>query len=64
MGKQLTVSVAADRLGLTPQSIRRYIRLGKLATSRPGKRNYRISEEDLAGLVRFSPGPRPKVQNV
>jgi excisionase family DNA binding protein len=54
-----TAHEVAERLKLTPATIHRYIRTGKLQATRIG-RNYRISENDLAALTNRKTAPKPQ----
>jgi len=49
----LTVHDVADRLKITPETVRRWLRAGKLRGLRPGgdKMGYRIAEGELARLL-------------
>ena len=52
----LTVSEAADRLRLNPETIRRWLRDGRLSGLWLGsdKAGWRISEQDLDAFLRYS----------
>lgn len=63
MDKQLTVSVAADRLNVTPQRVRNLIAQGRIIASKPGQKNYRISEQELASFVKLPVGRPRKVKS-
>ena len=45
--KPLLVHTAADRIGRSPRTIRRFIQLGKLPATRKGQRTWEILPEDL-----------------
>lgn len=47
----LTTTEAADYLGLTSKTIRRYIASGKLPARRIGVRVVRVRRDDLDGLL-------------
>lgn len=54
--KRMTVKKAAERLGIDPQTLRRWIRAGKftatkLPTGRWGRREYRVSEANLQAFL-------------
>ena len=49
--KLIPISEAADVLGVTPGTLRRYIREGRLPVVRLRERTLRVREEDLAALV-------------
>lgn len=51
----LTAEQAAERLGLHPKTVRRFIREGRLKATRIGKA-YRILESDLAAFAGGPPG--------
>jgi excisionase family DNA binding protein len=50
--KLMPISEAADVLGVTPGTLRRYIREGRLPVVRLHERTLRVRDEDLAALVR------------
>jgi len=50
MARMLTVNEVADRVGLHMETIRRYIREGKLPASKFG-RVWRVAEEDLKVFI-------------
>jgi excisionase family DNA binding protein len=61
MTPYLTLAEAADRLGLDPKTIRRYIAAGKLAGYRIGDGRYvRVLASDVDALLR----PIPTVGNL
>lgn len=62
-GRYLTVTAAASRLGTTPETIRRWLRAGKLTGKRPGgdKLGYRIDESELERLLVQGPVPTSRV---
>lgn len=49
----LTVHEVATRLKITPETVRRWLRTGKLRGARPGgdKMGYRINEGELTRLL-------------
>jgi excisionase family DNA binding protein len=58
-GRWLTVEQAAEQIQVHPESIRRWIREGKLAGSLISRRGgYRIRQADLEGFLerRMAPG--------
>ncbi len=54
----LTVPEAARRTGRNPETIRRWIRAGKLRSQKVGTQHL-IDERDLDSLVDEGPVPRP-----
>jgi excisionase family DNA binding protein len=56
-GRFLTVAQVAERLQTTPDTIRRWIREGKLKAVMPGgaKLGYRIAEADVERLLGVQP---------
>ena len=57
----MTAAEAAVLLGVTPHTIRYYIRTGRLAHSRPYGLAYVVSRADVRGLLReFRATGRPK----
>jgi len=57
--KLLTIPKAADYLGVSHMTIRRYIDAGRLHPIKPG-RDYLIERDELVALQRPKPGPKPK----
>ncbi len=55
----MTVPEAARRVGRDPETIRRWIRTGKLRASRVGMQHV-IDEDDLAAIVEVQSLPVPK----
>jgi excisionase family DNA binding protein len=58
----LTVREVADRIRSSPETVRRWLRQGKLRGFRPGgtKLGYRVSESELQGfLARLNQGKSP-----
>jgi excisionase family DNA binding protein len=57
----LTVQDVAARLKITPETVRRWLRTGKLRGAFPGgdKMGYRIAESEVARLLSLSTGSRP-----
>jgi excisionase family DNA binding protein len=55
----LTIPKAAKRLNVSHMTIRRYIEHGLLHPTKPG-RDYLIPAEQLDGLKRPKPGPKPR----
>jgi len=51
MTKFYTVTEAAERLGVHPNTVRRLITRGELACTRIGKRWIRISEDDILDFL-------------
>jgi excisionase family DNA binding protein len=49
--KALTVSAAAAHLNVTPRTVRRWIKQGRLRAYRVGPRCIRIDRDDLAALA-------------
>jgi excisionase family DNA binding protein len=45
--KPLLVHIAADRIGRSPRTVRRFIQSGKLPATRRGQRSWIISPEDI-----------------
>ena len=56
----LTVREVAERLRSSPETVRRWLRQGKLRGFRPGgtKLGYRVSEEELQDFINRSPAAR------
>ena len=54
----ITVKIAADRLGLSVESVHKYIRQGRLPATKLG-RDWQIDESDLAALTRRTYTRRP-----
>jgi excisionase family DNA binding protein len=52
----LTVREVADRLRSSPETVRRWLRQGKLRGFRPGgtKLGYRVPEDELQGFIKRS----------
>lgn len=52
----LTVREVAERLRSSPETVRRWLRQGKLRGFRPGgtKLGYRVSEEELQRFIKLS----------
>jgi excisionase family DNA binding protein len=52
----LTVREVADRLRSSPETVRRWLRQGKLRGFRPGgtKLGYRVPEEELQRFIKLS----------
>lgn len=48
----LTVEEAAERLKINPQTIRRWIRRGMLPAAKIGRKEWRISEDDLFSALK------------
>jgi excisionase family DNA binding protein len=57
----LTVLQAARRLGKNPETIRRWIRSGRLRAQKVGNQRL-IDEDDLAGLTRSPSSVPPKLE--
>jgi excisionase family DNA binding protein len=55
-GRLLTVREVADELRLTQQTVRQWIRDGKLPAMRAGKRKYLIRRSDLRRVIAFAVG--------
>lgn len=56
MNENITLSVAAKRLGLNPSTLRRWVREGRIPAYRSGVKFVRVSwEEILASLARSRP---------
>ncbi len=53
--RYLSIEQAADQLGVTPRSIRRWISDGTIPAARLGRRIVRIAEDDLAAALRPIP---------
>ncbi|MGP5251486.1 helix-turn-helix domain-containing protein [Brachybacterium alimentarium] len=51
----LSIAEAAEQLGLTEKTIRRYIAAGKLPAYRVGSRTVRIKSSDLERLLKPIP---------
>lgn len=60
-GQVLTVEEAAARLRTTPETIRRWLRSGKLRGVRPGgtKLGWRIPEAEIARVLGVDAAPAP-----
>ena len=56
-GRYLTLDEAADRLGVTPETLSRWIRAGRFPACRTPGGHYRIAEADLP--LAFEPARRP-----
>jgi excisionase family DNA binding protein len=58
----LTVDEVAERLRANPETIRRWLRAGKLRGVRPGgtKLGYRVTEADLQAFIVGKPPHRRK----
>ena len=60
--REMTVSEAAEALGIDPSVVRRRIRLGEMQARRVGPRLYLIPTEEVArhkAMGRLKPGPKP-----
>ncbi len=59
MSRLIRVDEAADRLGLSPVTVRRMLSTGELPCVRPRPRAVRVREEDLLALMRIGYRPAP-----
>lgn len=65
MSDEITPREAAKLLGVTRQSITRWIKIGRLPAKRVGLRGWRIQRSDLAKVISTSEGEQdaPKKAN-
>ena len=56
----LTLSAVADRVGMKPSTIRRWIAQGRLHAIRTGTNSVRVLEADLAAYLASLPAAREK----
>ena len=61
--RELTVTEAAEVLGVDPSVVRRRIRLGEMRARRVGPRLYLIPADEVArhkAMGKLKPGPKPR----
>jgi excisionase family DNA binding protein len=49
--KYITINQAAERLGMSARTVRRYIKSGRLPASRLSRKTVRIAESDVQDLL-------------
>lgn len=60
VGRLLSTQQVAEILGVDVKTVLRYLKSGRLKATRPGKREYRIAESELAALLERESTVAPK----